>query len=98
PASPTPFPYTTLFRSRRVVDEQASARGDEAFRGLDVERVPEVAAQRHRDRLGPGKPDHGLVDGKSRVGAEHLVAWADRREDGEEDRKSTRLNSSHLVI
>src|SRR5256885_12938097 len=91
PPRSTLFPYTTLFRSlqkarRRLSEEE-----------LHRQRVDHLAAFVVVDHLG-----HGLL--------ERLVAQAigvevarhgrrvQRRAVGEGDRKSTRLNSSHLVI
>src|SRR5256885_11457706 len=68
PPRSTLFPYTTLFRSRRVVPGQL---GD-GIRHLQEPRVARVTA----------------VEGAVVVAQVQLVT----------DRKSTRLNSSHLVI
>src|SRR5690606_40815735 len=83
PASP-PFPYTTLFRSRAVL------RADELHgHGLRAEQpdgdgaVPRAGRRRAR-------PDRG----EQRQG--HLVEPG--LEDRPLDRKSTRLNSSHVKI
>src|SRR2546426_4721439 len=69
PPRSTLFPYTTLFRSRKIVDAVPAA-------GIG-ERVHAVAC---------------IIDAVAateRVGRQHLLC---------RDRKSTRLNSSHLVI
>src|SRR3712207_8513129 len=87
PPRSTLFPYTTLFRSRpRVVDRpQQLAR-------LDVHDGDVVAARgAQRDLRGREllrAPRHVAA-----VGALPQVAGGD-----EEDRKSTRLNSSHANI
>src|SRR5256885_12756291 len=87
PPRSTLFPYTTLFRSPVV----AEARLDER----------EAQAARARE------PHGRLVGVVGRIERNDLIARAnrglDRREDRlgcaeREDRKSTRLNSSHLVI
>src|SRR3712207_9111869 len=94
PPRSTLFPYTTLFRSRRVddghlalLDRLRAAHGDGGeARGPAVRRLRAargVAAVGGRDRA-----DHGVVRG-GRVGA---------RAHGAGDRKSTRLNSSHANI
>src|SRR5256885_12267263 len=71
PPRSTLFPYTTLFRSRRVPPN-------------DVAHRKEHAEQNHNDEKGAEQlpvPQHQLI---------FAVGFADR--------KSTRLNSSHLVI
>src|SRR5256885_11826135 len=86
PPRSTLFPYTTLFRSR------------------DRRELAVVFAQEHLELLG-----HVVGDGHRRVGAEADVSqpglevrgcarYPVARELGRQDRKSTRLNSSHLVI
>src|SRR2546426_9620890 len=94
PPRSTLFPYTTLFRSSRRA-------GDDPVELLESR---EVAIE--------GRQATSLFDNdrrKIRVGNEvgvHVVATAQVLEDREmfltrgdrEDRKSTRLNSSHLVI
>src|SRR3546814_11878758 len=99
----TLFPYTTLFRSRADLEaEQATA---------EIEREGRGARQHHRadagrDRCALGVPD-GRSDqrGETRVGdrpADLYLALVDDRRvrlpryrERIEDRKSTRLNSSH---
>src|SRR2546426_7470543 len=85
PPRSTLFPYTTLFRSRPVAGRIP--------RGLGVGGQPPRGAEQ----------PHGLaprfrirVRGRARVGAAVLHARPPPR--GWRDRKSTRLNSSHLVI
>src|SRR5688500_20035181 len=82
------LPCTTLFRSvlRRAVDVQRVGR--------------EVVARRIRPRAAPVGERELLPRGAEEAVADDLVAV--RRLDApprrREDRKSTRLNSSHLVI
>src|SRR5256885_3778818 len=76
PPRSTLFPYTTLFRSRRVcgvepVEAVGARLGSRAARGDRA--VPVPLERSHPDRRGPRRGTAG-------------------------DRKSTRLNSSHLVI
>src|SRR5256885_10160144 len=85
PPRSTLFPYTTLFRSRR----QRPAK----------HRQPALSVQRRRER-----PDHLAVP-DLRPGAVLAERPAGDRRSGQveqrgefRDRKSTRLNSSHLVI
>src|SRR5256885_11098730 len=82
PPRSTLFPYTTLFRSSCAIDCAAS---------LCVE-VGEVGA-----RVGVSRPGCGGGLGKEWVS--HVWRSVEGREAQlVEDRKSTRLNSSHLVI
>src|SRR3712207_8262037 len=83
PPRSTLFPYTTLFRS---------ARADEALRGGGV---ADGAAEVHAPR---GDRDV-LVVLVALLGVDLVVAGADvDRRLADEDRKSTRLNSSHANI
>src|SRR5699024_12279088 len=70
PPTYTLFPYTTLFRSKSVVEE------------LQTEEFPRI-------RVGIGKP----------MFKEMMIGYVLQKLQGEErDRKSTRLNSSHVSI
>src|SRR5256885_8460774 len=82
PPRSTLFPYTTLFRSRRSVRRRHDG-------GL----------------LGGGEPgrldQHAIGPGRQMVEAEPPLTvrgGLERRPPAVRDRKSTRLNSSHLVI
>src|SRR3546814_3330066 len=87
----TLFPYTTLFRSGRrpmhLVEEGRRERQDRRRRHLHAERPDR--------RYGDGGHDGGEEDRRD----DHYEGQgADRRRHGNghaEDRKSTRLNSSH---
>src|SRR5256885_4721580 len=87
PPRSTLFPYTTLFRSRRAVGEHAAL----------VERD---------DPVGVGEHDiHIMLDLNDRADADPLRGRDEGLHDRRlvrrahaGDRKSTRLNSSHLVI
>src|SRR5205807_8265676 len=82
PAAPL-LPYTTLFRSRRATRRSRAARRDRLTERDELERrVHELGALVAR---GPARALPGLLRG---IAGEH----AERA-----DRKSTRLNSSHLV-
>src|SRR5256885_12227404 len=89
PPRSTLFPYTTLFRSLLggLRDEGEAGR-----------RHAAALAREH------GPVVHGLGRGDAGVGVAHggagdAAALEDEAGlDAEEDRKSTRLNSSHLVI
>src|SRR5439155_22731645 len=90
PPRSTLFPYTTLFRSSRRLDRELAV--DLRRRDLGVDR-PEPVAHLQRGRLlhrhphRQGQPERELESG---VGAARAV--------GVRDRKSTRLNSSHVAI
>src|SRR3712207_7819713 len=82
PPRSTLFPSTTLFRSRPARD-------------ADVEHA------RHPRRLvhAPDRRDHAVLRDEEAVDAGALVADSEVRVVAdEEDRKSTRLNSSHANI
>src|SRR3712207_9144503 len=94
PPRSTLFPYTTLFRSEEVV---RLLDGDRTVLDGVGDGLSDAALRRteHLDRL-LGVADRHLVE-------HHRVRLARqvRRQDGEEaveDRKSTRLNSSHANI
>src|SRR5688500_20063300 len=81
--SPTLFPYTTLFRSATRAEASVSRASVVPIRADDQSR-----GQEHRGRRLRRAP------GSRRV----LVRHPDYAGDDPGDRKSTRLNSSHLVI
>src|SRR5207249_8376160 len=98
PAVSPLFPYTTLFRSRRPALRTAPAgRGARSPRGDTREPVH----ARLRDPCHPcqrtttGVPDAGGGDSRSGNAAPHGAAVGNT---GGRDRKSTRLNSSHVSI
>src|SRR5690606_40581883 len=84
--SSTLFPYTTLFRSTLT----------RAAHDTGVLQHPQVLGHRlHADVVGRGQ----LVDGGIAGGEpSHEVAACGIGERREQDRKSTRLNSSHVKI
>src|SRR5205807_9345077 len=93
PTSPL-FPYTTLFRSKRTLLRRRRRLG----RRRSGRRLP---ASLHRRRLLIAVV--GLLDCSHRAGEHHpcpafAEACEERDNHEERDRKSTRLNSSHLVI
>src|SRR5256885_7994127 len=86
PPRSTLFPYTTLFRSQH--GQRLRREGFVQLEEIDFGRVEPGALERllhrgHRAHAHDGRIDTGR--GK-------------REDTGERDRKSTRLNSSHLVI
>src|SRR5687768_17635232 len=80
PPSPTPVPYTTLFRSRAREDPEGDLPLGRGVHGVAAPRRPPP------ERLHRGGLRQGL----------RVPARRDRQ--GREDRKSTRLNSSHGYI
>src|SRR5256885_11853067 len=91
PPRSTLFPYTTLFRSDDgIFINPARARGIGTDCGMDHHREPALNLLQilQYARARPVKIGAVLEDDKNIGIAEH----------GLRDRKSTRLNSSHLVI
>src|SRR5256885_12829859 len=91
PPRSTLFPYTTLFRSEW-----------KAWLRTAIERKLEIWSGLHTfigddPELGPLAPAHGVRILDARRPPPNLPI-ADGRAAEVEDRKSTRLNSSHLVI
>src|SRR5256885_6374035 len=86
PPRSTLFPYTTLFRSQH--------RGHRTHLA-DLRRVAR-AAQRDMPALGPQSTPDAHSSDRERLGRKRLLLRQRGRHGG--DRKSTRLNSSHLVI
>src|SRR5262245_16092115 len=91
PPTPTPFPYTTLFRSG--VGEGRFGELDAASRADD----PRLNPKRH-DRDGPKDLERDPSDLALFAPIEPLHLTADQSGRRPRDRKSTRLNSSHLGI
>src|SRR5437588_4698836 len=85
PPRSTLFPYTTLFRSPRA--RQGLGQGETPCPAQEAQfvRGRRDRTQRHRPRF--LRPCRGCSPGPGR-----------RLSGGREDRKSTRLNSSHTVI
>src|SRR5690606_42082020 len=87
-----PFPYTTLFRSDPRPRERARAeRSGILDIGLDEQRLTP------RVQRGSEPRQFARVDGSIAVHAD-LDALAAAEQRGIADRKSTRLNSSHVKI
>src|SRR5207253_5196101 len=82
PPSSPLFPYTTLFRSRSRAFASLGLHQEQLGRQLDVVRERGPAVG---EREVPVDPEAGPVD---RAGQPHCKP----------DRKSTRLNSSHVAI
>src|SRR5690606_40009811 len=90
PPPPSPFPYTTLFRSDPVALAQLFVVGD--GHGAAVgQLLPEPLEQLGADQLG-GVPAGAAVAELLRVEQGRPLGQ------GPLDRKSTRLNSSHVKV
>src|SRR3712207_7820834 len=85
PPRSTLFPYTTLFRSGDLVEVPLIA----SLRQPPPDPVGEVPTELERS------PPHGLVADDDAARRQHLF---DHAQAEGEDRKSTRLNSSHANI
>src|SRR5262245_62986426 len=83
PPRSTLFPYTTLFRSR------GEGRHSRRPAGGARDDAPPPPLLRHQ---------HRGSEADRQGGEGSLPAHVDREREGERDRKSTRLNSSHLGI
>src|SRR5690606_41235656 len=83
---PTLFPYTTLFRSEAVAAEGTRPRSahDDDVRASQARRSTREASRAGRRRSRPPGP--------------HEVSNGEEGQGRREDRKSTRLNSSHVKI
>src|SRR3712207_7557387 len=92
PTRSTLFPYTTLFRSQRILkyEEPAGYRMKAPRRKRKLEVfLPIIHGILEQDRLAPKKQRHTAQRIYDRLREQHQY-------DG--DRKSTRLNSSHANI
>src|SRR3712207_9336192 len=94
PPRSTLFPYTTLFRS--VVPADVLPRDDQLARGRK-QGGPVQAAGAVERRLG-GAELLGQGEQRGRVDRDVGIHRLEAGVDGIEDRKSTRLNSSHANI
>src|SRR5690606_39640656 len=94
PPRAPPFPYTTLFRSVAAMESRAAAIADGSASELVwlLEHPPLYTA-------GSGAQDADLIDAarfpvfRTGRGGQHTYHGP-----GQRDRKSTRLNSSHVKI
>src|SRR2546429_2672151 len=82
PPRSTLFPYTTLFRSR----------GRRPRPGVRAAAGPDLRAERPEEPERRGARPDAAEPGRPRQGAR-----PDAADHGGEDRKSTRLNSSHVI-
>src|SRR5207302_11438688 len=94
-ASPTLFPYTTLFRSVSVEDGQHAAVRGGGQAGGDVHRLQRLVVSSRREKVDAHR-ELSRAEGRKMVARLVFVFGKLRRQHG--DRKSTRLNSSHVKI
>src|SRR5256885_10310444 len=85
PPSSTLFPYTTLFRSHEGIEKRSPGEA----------RAREQPRRQYRQRQAEPHAARGHLEAQTQ-GVELGGAWKAVHQRG--DRKSTRLNSSHLVI
>src|SRR3546814_17426400 len=92
----TLFPYTTLFRSRFAPSGRAGGEAGRPGR-LTITRAGAVAAQELPSKLSGLRVERGDVIRLQTAGGGGYGAPAERPQAAveREDRKSTRLNSSH---
>src|SRR5690606_41406060 len=88
PPSPPLFPYTTLFRSRELPILSGNHPGP------PVENPPHLRLLRHVDVRPGHRPDEGVHTG----GIPPSRQECNLHRSSSLDRKSTRLNSSHVKI
>src|SRR5207249_11587877 len=97
PPRSTLFPYTTLFRSRK---EETIIDG--GVRGYDLSANHEKVLVRSGDAFAIVNAKGGQKMSDSALALEHLEMKIEPRAEWKqeflEDRKSTRLNSSHVSI
>src|SRR5690606_41143539 len=93
--SPTIFPYTTLFRTRVGRVDRHLAGEDEMERRREA-RLEVEALHRRVRAAGPIGDEHRRH--RSPVFVEAVVSAVLLPHDSPRDRKSTRLNSSHVKI
>src|SRR5207249_10354672 len=96
PPSPTPFPYTTLFRSPLRADALEPARAA-------LDRTLDRVAEQYREQLAPAiqrvwQDEVESMRADLRMWLEQSAAAHAEWEPIALDRKSTRLNSSHVSI
>src|SRR3712207_8938664 len=93
PPRSTLFPYTTLFRSRGVVD--GGGETPVAAKPFDEQDLA-VAARDEEQQIGKGK--FRIAQHRRQSVALEMVDRDQRLARRQRDRKSTRLNSSHANI
>src|SRR5690349_23573675 len=85
PPRSTLFPYTTLFRSKGLLSKEYAK-----------ERAKQINYERNDAKVAPGDPYP--FEGKVNPYNDYLQQWRGTLNEKPADRKSTRLNSSHVEI
>src|SRR3712207_8196347 len=93
PPRSTLFPYTTLFRSSRVVDPKAPGSYTITYSATDRAGRTGTAASGRTVTVSDNLPPTLTLNGANSLGLECGTAYTEQG-----DRKSTRLNSSHANI
>src|SRR5207253_5988617 len=96
PPPSTLFPYTTLFRSRDHRELPRAGAVDVGEPRPDRDRLPRGTADRAEAVAGDAQPLPAAFRGRRRDRAGDLGPGGPGRRG--RDRKSTRLNSSHVAI
>src|SRR2546430_13133620 len=91
PPRSTLFPYTTLFRSVILPTQKILLVNEDAATMKNASFKPQGTALDGHFVVHDGRVNVGFIDG-------HLEAMKDRKVRDIQDRKSTRLNSSHSQI
>src|SRR3712207_9386555 len=94
PPRSTLFPYTTLFRSPVGYADDQFAQPDTRRRGGDGSQRDKALQHRYFTFRVLAIREHKVIRHPDGIEASLLA----RERDGQEDRKSTRLNSSHANI
>src|SRR5256885_16057107 len=94
PPRSTLFPYTTLFRSRLRLIDHDEVEGFEVFHSWRSAHLPTLLAI----IMPMGSGTVRVFEGLHGLAVAGPASRMDRFQRRREDRKSTRLNSSHLVI
>src|SRR3989454_4676280 len=92
PPRSTLFPYTTLFRSARGEERDRREQSEERLGQAPVDDRERVCQEHHAE------PAEHALGHDGRDGGQAEPAEPPTRAPERRDRKSTRLNSSHLVI
>src|SRR5207253_9843575 len=96
PPRPTPFPYTTLFRSEPMIESSRPQAGSRLTQ-LAGAPDPQVTQGREREARAALGPDLGHGS-EARHCHRGVLVRRVAQPDLPLDRKSTRLNSSHVAI
>src|SRR3546814_9166077 len=91
----TLFPYTTLFRSSVQAEGRKDVRADDREAGVHDDHDRDIDDEGLDVAIAVGDSARDKRFDKGAIGGRRLVEALHAKEDQDEDRKSTRLNSSH---